>query len=219
MDRRTEKTRAAIFSAFYDLLSRKSYARITVEEIIDGANIGRSTFYSHFETKDELLKTMCTDLFSHVFSAKLPAEILHDSSSAEEDILAVVSHILYHLSENGKNIRGILSCESADLFLRYFKEYLHQLVIPLMSRWETARPLPVPEDFLIHHISGSFIEMVRWWFKNDLRYSPDEMAVSTLRSWLRSLPWPRHDPFTQSYSAAVQKSGPRSCINGKYRVI
>jgi AcrR family transcriptional regulator len=176
MDRRTEKTRTAIFSAFYDLLSRKSYAKITVQEIIDEANIGRSTFYSHFETKDELLKTMCTDLFSHVFSAKLPAGILHNSSSAEEDILKVVSHILFHLSENGKNIRGILSCESAELFLRYFKAYLNQLVIALMERWESVRPLPVPKDFLIHHISGSFIEMVQWWLKNDLRHSPDEMA-------------------------------------------
>jgi AcrR family transcriptional regulator len=176
MDRRTEKTRAAVYSAFYELLSKKSYSRITVQEIIDGANIGRSTFYSHFETKDELLKTICTNLFSHVFSAKLHTRLLHNPVPTDEDILAVFSHILYHLSENGKNIRGILSCESSELFLRYFREYLDQLAKVLVSRRETARPLSVPKDFLIHHISGSFIEMVRWWFKNDLRQSPEEMA-------------------------------------------
>ena len=84
MDRRQRKTKLAIFHAFTSLLAQKDYSQITVGEIIEKADVGRATFYAHFETKDYLLKAFCQELFCHIFDTiehnheKKPAFSLFD---------------------------------------------------------------------------------------------------------------------------------------------
>ena len=80
MDRRERKTRTAIFSAFIELVSRKNYNKITVEEIINLANVGRATFYSHFETKDYLLKELVEqEKIEKILFEKLASPSIKDS--------------------------------------------------------------------------------------------------------------------------------------------
>lgn len=176
MDRRQKKTRDAIFAAFGALLSRKGYGKITVQEIIDAANVGRSTFYSHFETKDDLLRDMCTDLFNHVFSDSLKIENTHDFSWANGDADAMITHMLYHLRDNRNLIAPLLTGESGELFLRFFKQYLNDLITLHLLKGMMRKNVLVPDDFLVHHISGAFVEMVHWWLGNDMKQTPEEMA-------------------------------------------
>ena len=118
MERRRKKTRAAILAAFQELLACKRYENITVQDIIDAADVGRSTFYTHFETKDMLLRAMCEDMFSHVLE-DVSDEGSHDFSHDPDNPAMIISHMLYHMQDQQKNIRSLLTCESRDLFLRH----------------------------------------------------------------------------------------------------
>ena len=172
MDRRQLKTRAAIFSAFNKLLEKKHFNNITVQEILDEANIGRSTFYSHFETKDALLKEMCTEIFDHIFSYELESESSHDFSSSADSLGEKITHLLYHLKDNRKNIVGVLSGESGELFVRYFKEYLPSMFEKYPECFKEA----VPHEFALNHLVGSFAETVKWWIGNRMKNSPEEVT-------------------------------------------
>jgi len=182
LDRRQQKTRNAIFNAFSELLKNKNFNNITVQEIIDKANIGRSTFYSHFETKDDLLKEMCTDIFTHIFSDELKMEKTHDFSRDNNGLQQKITHILYHLKDSKKDIAGILSCESGELFMEYFKEYLTEM----FSKFLNNKITNVPREFLLNHLAGSLSEAIKWWIKMDMKNSPEEisayyMAVITIK--------------------------------------
>lgn len=172
MDRRQQKTRAAIFSAFAGLLAEKNYSRITVQEIIDAANVGRTTFYAHFETKDELLKALCSELFGHIMASAHDAGHTHGLYTDGEPE-SVFCHLLQHLAENDKSILALLSCESSDLFLHYFRDSLSEFIRMHFSLGE--RPGGLPEDFLVNHISGSFVEMVLWWLRGNRDRKPEEL--------------------------------------------
>lgn len=176
MDRRQRKTREAVFRALGTLLEQKSYGNITVQEIIDEADIGRSTFYAHFETKDDLLKALCAELFDHIVKSAADSTHTHGLYSDDGAPESVFCHLLQHLAENGNNILGLLSCESNEIFLRYFKDSLNELVRSQLPDWEYCEQVQLPEGFLVNHISSSFVETVLWWIKNGLKQSPEEMS-------------------------------------------
>ena len=169
LDRRQKKTRAAIFKALQVLLEQKSYSAITVQEIVDEANIGRSTFYAHFETKDDLLQSLCSDIFHHVFTDLLPQE---EDTLDCKNLELKLGHILYHLKENQVNILGILSADANGQFMAYFKQYLTEL----FTRYAVLFTKEVPEDFLIHHLTGSFAETVKWWVAQHMELPPEAVA-------------------------------------------
>ena len=174
MDRRQQKTRTAIYRAFTTLLETRNIRTITVQDIIDEANIGRSTFYAHFETKEELLKSLCRELFDHIIGTALDKHDTHGLYTCTNAPHSVICHILQHLQENDNSILTLLSCESSPIFMRYFKSGMEELVRTQMLS-DTAITADVPREFLINHIAGSFVEMVQWWLAGGCAQTPQEL--------------------------------------------
>lgn len=177
MDRRQRKTREAIFAAFTDLLARKPYHRIAVQDIIDAADCGRTTFYSHFETKDHLLKALCAELFDHIVDTAmgLPAGHYHCSCAKAED--SVFLHLLRHLQENDRHIVELLTSQNNELFLREFKDNLKKLILSQYTASGAFAASALPEEYLVNHIAAAFVETVHWWLSRGMRDTPETVAA------------------------------------------
>lgn len=179
MDRRQRKTREAIFRAFTGLLKRKAYSSITIQEIIDEADIGRTTFYAHYDTKDDLLGEMCRDIFDHVFSRGLIKENTHDFSHAMS-LEAVITHILYHLMDSRDYLKALLMDQNENIFIRDLKANLRTL-------FENRITIPdsvLPHEYALDHMVADFTETINWWMRND-SYSPEDIC----RFYLMTTPY------------------------------
>lgn len=153
----------------------KNYNKITIQEIVDAANIGRTTFYAHFETKDDLLKELCAELFDHIIQSAADSTHTHGPYSEGGAPKSAFCHLFQHLAENGSSILGLLSCESNEIFLRYFKNSLNELVQSQLSDRKYYGQVQLPEGFLVNHISSSFVETILWWVKNGMNQTPEEL--------------------------------------------
>ena len=83
---------------------------------------------------------------------------LYSDRSAPESVFC---HLLQHLQEDENNILELLSCESSEVFLRYFKDSLNELIKNQFVVQNRKVNMDIPQDFLVNHISGSF---VKWCF-------------------------------------------------------
>ena len=170
MDRRQKKTRNAIFEAFIQLLSEREYTRITVGDIIQRADVGRATFYAHFETREFLLRALCEELFDHVFEDRKSGLFCCDAS--EDDFL----HLFRHIGRNDSNILRLLRCRNNELFLSYFKENLARALKERLSVFDHRRAPQLPEDFWVDHICATFTQTLRWWVEQGLIQTPEQIT-------------------------------------------
>lgn len=172
MDRRQRKTRNAIFEAFISLLSEQSYGNITVGQIVERADIGRATFYAHFETKEFLLKALCEELFDHVFHPKLPGEAAGGLFTCDAPD-SVFLHLFQHFKRNDNHILRLLRGRNSELFEGYFREELGRHIRDQLHLFAHRKAPQLPGEFWEDHIANTLVGTLRWWIANDLRQSPE----------------------------------------------
>lgn len=176
MDRRQKKTKDAIIAAFIGLLKKKSYEKVSVKDIIEAADVGRSTFYDHFETKDELVRQICNELFAHIFAIHVKACSTHNFSQLPSTTRNNLAHIFYHIRDKRDYYMGILQYDKGNLFLRYFREYMLQQVKLTLDLQQQPALSRVPEDFIVNHIANGLMGAIQWWLQQNMQQSPEAVA-------------------------------------------
>ncbi len=167
MDLRKEKTIKRIKDGFKELIQRMDYSSITIQDILDISYIGRTTFYMHYKSKDEVLKSIVDDIFIHVLNPKI--EQTH--SFGDESFLAIINHTLLHFKEDKDLLKAILKGESNDIFLKRLRLHLDSLISERMMPYYKAEN--IREDIVLNHLSSSLLEIIIWWIiKDDCKEDP-----------------------------------------------
>ncbi|MDG3249122.1 TetR/AcrR family transcriptional regulator [Streptococcus suis] len=164
MDRRIAKTKRAIFQAFLTLLNDKGYDDMRVQDVIDLADVGRSTFYAHYASKEALLEELCHDLFHHLFTGREDA-----------DVKTLLAHIFKHFRTNQDRVASLLLSRNA-YFLRELEAELKHDIFPKVVEDYMQGKGNLPEDLLVHFVVTTFVETVSWWLQQ--RKKVDEATLT-----------------------------------------
>lgn len=176
MDKRIEKSKAKLNEALKNLLLEKKYSDISIQDILNESKISRSTFYSHYKTKDEILISIIDDIFEHVFSHTLQIEKTHDfSKESIFDYRHLITHILYHLHDNKDMITAIINNDCSSIFyenIRIQLKPLNKQIIKEINLDKKNIPIDLYEDI----IGENFIVIMKYWFKNSFKISPETIT-------------------------------------------
>jgi AcrR family transcriptional regulator len=171
-DRRVRKTRGLLLRALGELLHEKRYDAIVVQEILDRANVGRSTFYAHFRDKDELLQSAIQDL---VHVATRPAAPV---ASRSEQILRFSRPMFEHVELHLRASKRGLPLRSRTAVHERLRRALEERVAEEVSRMtRRASCGEVPRELLIRHVTTTFVLVLEWWVDQRSRLSATEVDV------------------------------------------
>lgn len=169
-DRRVRRTRGRLHIALMELIVEKGYDRTTVQDLIDRADIGRSTFYAHYETKDDLLLSSLERL-----DIDIELHIGNDSSDAILSSLGFFRHI----AEQRELFQALIGSRGIDIVIRATREALTRRVEATIAERESegAGSAALPSDARAAFAAGSLLAFLTWWLDNDMPYSPEDMAT------------------------------------------
>ncbi len=181
IDRRVRRTRRALQEALISLILEKGFEAVTIEEITDRADLGRTTFYLHFKDKEDLLM-QAIDSISEDFIEQ-HAAILEKANNPESALsklrLNVDEQIIYHIFDHAKEnadlykvmLRGEGSGKASERFLNIIKN-------EVIKRMKTIKALEmkVPLDVFSVFFSGTLVALVTWWLEEEQPYPIEHMV-------------------------------------------
>jgi AcrR family transcriptional regulator len=168
-DRRINRTRVLLFQALSELMLEKRYEEITVQDIIDRANVGRSTFYAHFQDKEALSEGLLVHILDSMTSA------MEMGKSDPLNLLPGVE-LFEHIQKHYSMFKALTSGHGFDLFFKKAQDYWSEKMNSGLQAMLPPNQTPqVPIPVIAHHISGTFVNMLKWWIDNKMPYTPEQM--------------------------------------------
>lgn len=164
-DRRVQKTVASLREALHSLIREKPYDEIVVKEILDRANVGRSTFYTHFRDKDELLASSIENIVNSARAVPIPR-----SGKINERLLWFGLPIFeYHARQRAQR-HGAMSPAAA----RVLHEQLRIALIKMIDQAVGRDVRGARADLVVQLVASNFILVFRWWLEQKNPLPPAE---------------------------------------------
>lgn len=170
-DRRIEKTQSLLRQALVSLIREKPYDAISVKEILDRANVGRSTFYMHFQDKDELLVSGIHHMLRSV-QAAAPA-----SANRQDAVLRFSLPIFEYVQQHRQSGDAGVEASGRAVLHGRLQKVLAEMVADELGRGVQARAKTsgrMPPDLLAQFVAATFILVLNWWVESGNPLPPKE---------------------------------------------
>jgi AcrR family transcriptional regulator len=169
-DRRVRRTRTALQDALVALMTDNDYEAITVQDIIDRADVGRSTFYTHYTDKHDLLQ----DSFARLRSIlEQPATT---GPPARPEPLRFGLPLFRHVHEQQQLARAVFSRPGRPPILQEIDELLASIVRAELAGLLGADPVArIPLEALVRYVVGACLSLLEWWLTTDTALRPEDM--------------------------------------------
>jgi AcrR family transcriptional regulator len=164
-----------LHEALGSLIREKPYDSIVVQEILDRANVGRSTFYMHFHDKDELLISSIHDLLRSVHTAELSP-----SRKRYERIIRFSRPVFEHIHQHRHAGAANMGVRARAIIHGHLQNVISELIADdVKKEFQTNRKQDqrVPADLLVQYLASTFILVLNWWVESKRPLSPDEIDV------------------------------------------
>ena len=175
-DRRVQRTRELLRKALIELISERGYSVITIQDIVDHANVGRTTFYVHYGNKDELFMSCHEAIvskfrFGRLYPHPLSREELLSPEAPPGMILAY-----RHLKDAWVMLNPIFQGKDGPLILRRIRDSSAQEIEANLRAAFVEADSTIPFDVLANYLAGARIALVQWWLEKHQSYTPENLA-------------------------------------------
>lgn len=176
IDRRVGRTRAALHHALISLILKKDYEAITIEEICDAANVGRSTFYGHYNSKDDLHRSGIENLRRVLVEHRPHAPERPDSS---EQRGFNFSQILFrHAYDHKELFRALGGRRGGAVALAAIGQILSEVVHNELAAADGKKsPEDAPRELVVQYVTGACMAVLTWWLDGGAKLPPERIGA------------------------------------------